>query len=87
MSPDTGPQAPAGDLPLAPWVLVDDDTIDQTAMLLERLTRWLQTEDTPQTRACADALSLGETDDPESLAAWIDCLAARLRRCAEGKEL
>ncbi len=31
-------QLPSNGLPTAPWVLVDDTTIDQTAGLLEALT-------------------------------------------------
>jgi hypothetical protein len=69
----------------APWVLIDDLTLEHTAALLERLTSWL-TGDTQATR-CARALSLGETDDPVTIASWADALAARLRRLAENSEL
>jgi len=70
----------------APWVLIDDLTVEHTAALLERLTSWL-TGDTQATRRCARALSLGETDDPVTIASWADALAARLRRLAEDSEL
>ncbi|MGH3370733.1 MAG: hypothetical protein ACRDPR_12120 [Nocardioidaceae bacterium] len=77
----------------APWMLIDDLTVDQTADLLERLTSWLigpaapDTADTDATGRCARALSLGETDDPTTLASWADALAARLRRLAQESQL
>src|SRR6516225_7592819 len=43
--------------PSAPWVLVDDLTIDQAAGLLERLTSWLTGPDTSAAARCARALS------------------------------
>jgi HAMP domain-containing protein len=70
----------------APWVLVDDDTLDQAAALLERLTDWL-TAETRSTSRCAQALSLGETDDPITIANWADALAARLRRRAKESQI
>jgi hypothetical protein len=82
--PPVGPVT--GELPPSPWVLVDDDTIAQTAFLLERLVTWLGTGQPRHTAGCAHALSHGETD-PAGIASWADCLAARLRHCAEGGEL
>jgi hypothetical protein len=64
----------------APWVLVDDLTVDQASDLLDRLASWLQAGDPAAAAACARALSLAETDDPISLASWADAVAARLRR-------
>jgi len=40
----------------APWVLVDDLTVNQTADLLQRLVGWLQGTDTAGTRRCARTL-------------------------------
>jgi hypothetical protein len=37
--------------------------------------------------SCARALSLGETDDPVSIASWTDALAARLRRLGMESQL
>ena len=71
----------------APWVLVDDLTLDQTADLLQRLTSWLTGPDTEAAGRCARALSLGETDDPVTLASWSDTLAARIHRLAEESQL
>jgi hypothetical protein len=73
--------------PPAPWVLVDDLTIDQAASLLERLTSWLAGTDTSTAARCARALSLGETDDPVSIASWADALAARLRQRTTDSQL
>jgi len=73
--------------PPAPWVLVDDLTIDQAASLLERLTSWLTGPDTNAAARCARALSLGETDDPVSIASWTDALAARLRQRTTDSQL
>lgn len=73
--------------PPAPWVLVDDLTIDQAAGLLERLTSWLTGPDTSAAARCARALSLGETDDPVSIASWADALAARLRQRTTDSQL
>lgn len=72
--------------PLSPWVLVDDNTIGQTAGLLEKLTTWLLTAPPLHTNSLAHALSRGEADH-EEIAHWLDALAARLRRCAEAAEL
>jgi hypothetical protein len=71
----------------SPWVLVDDLTTDQTADLLERLVHWLDGPDAKAANRCARALSLGESDDPETISGWADALAARLRRCAESSQL
>ena len=71
----------------APWVLIDDLTLDQTADLLQRLTGWLTGPDTAATSRCARALSLGDTDDPITIASWADALTARLRRLAEESQL
>ena len=74
----------------APWVLLDDRTLDQTADLLERLTSWLTDPDTRDTEAascCTRALTRGETDDPLTIASWADALGARLRRLAEESQL
>jgi hypothetical protein len=73
--------------PAAPWVLVDDLTIDQAAGLLERLTSWLTGPDTGAAARCARALSLSETDDPVSVASWTDALAARLRQRTTDSQL
>jgi hypothetical protein len=73
--------------PPAPWVLVDDLTIDQAAGLLEWLTSWLTGPDTSAAASCARALSLGETDDPVSIASWADALAARLRQRTADSQL
>ncbi len=82
------PVQPAdGPLPPSPWVLVDDVTLAQSAALLERLVTWLGSGQPDHTAGCADALSLGESDDPVGVASWADALTARLRRCADGGEL
>jgi hypothetical protein len=71
----------------APWVLIDDLTVDQTASLLERLARWLTGPDTEATGLCTRALSLGETNDPVTIASWADALSARLRRRADESQI
>jgi len=71
----------------APWMLIDDLTLDQTADVLQRLTSWLTGPDTEAAGRCPRALSLGETDDPVTIASWTDALAARLRRLAEESQL
>jgi hypothetical protein len=71
----------------APWVLVDDLTVDQTADLLERLTNWLTGPDPEAASRCTRALAHGETDDPVTIASWADALATRLRRLAEQSQL
>lgn len=84
---DDGSQEPElGCLPLptSPWVLVDDSTLNDTAMLLERLVRWLRTGDVKATIDCARALSLGEDDIVDNVETWADALAARLLACAQG---
>jgi len=77
---------PQGSLPLppSPWVLVDDSTIGDTTVLLERLVRWLGTGDRAGALDCARALSLGEDDIVDNVQTWADALAGRLRRCAQG---
>ena len=48
---------PADNGPIpAPWVLIDDLTLDQTACLLERLVSWLTS---PETRPAAHSMSSG----------------------------
>lgn len=81
-----GIQPPGGILPRSPWVLIDDLTVDQTAHVLERITGWLHTAPAEHTASLAAAVSHDDTD-PDGIANWVDCLAARLRRCAEGGEL
>jgi hypothetical protein len=71
-------------LPTSPWVLVDDSTISDTTVLLERLVRWLQTADPKATIDCARALSLGEDDFVDNVETWADALAGRLLACAQG---
>lgn len=71
-------------LPPSPWVLVDDSTINDTTVLLERLVHWLRTGDPTATRDCAHALSLGEDDVVDNVETWTDALAGRLLRCAQG---
>jgi hypothetical protein len=82
----TPAQPPSEGLPTSPWVLVDDNTIGQTAGLLETLTDWLLTAPPLHTNSLAHALSRAEADH-EEIAHWVDALAARLRRCAEAAEL
>lgn len=84
--PQMPAQPPSQGLPTSPWVLVDDNTIGQTAGLLEQLTAWLLTAPPLHTNALAHALSRSEADHQE-IAHWVDALAARLRRCATGAEL
>ena len=71
----------------APWVLIDDVTLDQTAALLERFVNWLQGPDSDAIAACTRALTNSETDDPLTLGSWADALAARLRHQAEESTL
>ena len=72
----------------SPWVLVEDGVVDHSAEVLERLTNWLLTgTDTAAITRCTRALSLGETDDPISIASWTDALAVRLRHRAEQAQL
>ncbi len=79
-------QPPVSGLPAAPWILVDDTTIDQSAGLLEALTNWLQNAAPASTSSLAHAISEGDTD-PAGIAAWTDALAARLRHCTNASEL
>lgn len=71
----------------SPWVLVDDLTVDQTADLLNRLAHWLDGPDTEAAGRCTQALSRGETDDPEAISGWADALAARLEDLAARSQL
>jgi len=71
----------------APWVLIDDLTVDHTACLLQRLAAWLDSTDPNTAAHCTRALTLGETDDPATLASWADALTARLRHRAEQSQL
>jgi hypothetical protein len=71
----------------SPWVLIDAGTVDQTADLLERLVGWLDDPDNHARAACTRALTLGETDDPVTLASWADALTARLRDRAHDSQL
>jgi hypothetical protein len=71
----------------APWVLIDDLTVGHTADLLERLVHWLSGPDTGPAANCTRSLTLGETNDPVTLASYADALAARLRRRAEESQL
>jgi len=71
----------------SPWVLLDDLTADQTATLLERFVHWLDGPDAEAASRCARTLSLGESDDPETISGWADALAARLRHCAHSSHL
>ena len=75
----TPEQPPSEGLPASPWVLVDDNTIGQTAGLLETLTDWLLTAPPLHTNSLAHALSRAEADH-EEITHWVDALAARLRR-------
>jgi hypothetical protein len=79
-------QLPSNGLPTAPWVLVDDTTIDQTAGLLEALTSWLLHAEPASTSALAQAISRGDTD-AAGIASWTEALAARLRHCTNASEL
>lgn len=79
-------QPPSQGLPTSPWVLVDDNTIGQTAGLLETLTDWLLTAPPLHTASLTQAISAGDTD-AEGIADWVEALAARLRRCTEAAEL
>jgi hypothetical protein len=65
----------------APWLLVDNYTVNQSIVLLQRLTAWLEGADTGAVARCATALSLGETDDPITIANWVDGLALGLEQC------
>lgn len=77
---------PPTDLPASPWVLVDDTTIEQTASLLEALTRWLQRAAPEHTSSLAQAISHGDTD-AAGIASWAEALAGRLRNCTDASEL
>ena len=82
----TPAQPPSEGLPTSPWVLVDDNTIGQTAGPFETLTDWLLTAPPLHTNSLAHALSRAEADH-EEITHWVDALAAPLRRCAEAAEL
>lgn len=81
------PQGPvASGLPSSPWVLVDDNTVEQTARVLQELTAWLLTAPARHTGSFANAISRGDTD-AQGVAYWLDALAARLRHCTQAGEL
>ena len=81
------PEGPdASGLPTTPWVLIDDNTVGQTARVLEKLTDWLLTAPPLHTGSFATAISRGDTD-AEGVAYWVDALAARLRHCTQAAEL
>lgn len=79
-------EASSTGLPVSPWVLVDDTTIEQTAGLLEALSSWLQKASPELTSSLAQAISNSDTD-AAGIASWTDALAARLRRCTDASEL
>ena len=65
-----------------PLVLVDRASAVQITDLLARLSYWLATETKP-TRACAHALSQGETDDPIDISIWAEHLAGHLTETSD----
>ena len=86
MSSNNTPGEAPGRIP-SPWVLLDDLTLDQAATVLERLSGWLSGPDSIAAARCTQALSLGETTDPASIASWTDAIAARLRHRAQDSQL
>jgi hypothetical protein len=73
---------------IPPEIPIDRWTLDQTAALLERLTLWLEHGSDPAAIAsCAQALSLGETDDPTTIAHWAEWLHCQLRDRADNSLL
>ncbi|MFT3969146.1 MAG: hypothetical protein QM695_16350 [Micropruina sp.] len=48
--------------------------IGDALLAMQRLTAWLESGD-PAAPACAEALSLNETDDPITIANWTDGIA------------
>ena len=77
-TPDPTPRWASPDLPLAPWILLDHTTIEQTATVLERLEAWLLGGELDAATDCAHALSRGE-GDPAGVARWAGTLASQLR--------
>ena len=84
-TPD-GPDRSSATLPPAPWILLDRGTADHITIALERLTHWLNTGPARPIASCALALSLGETDDPITIANWTDALAARLQSITQDSD-
>ena len=79
-TPDRSPEpAPRPGLPPAPWILLDRTTVEQAAVVLERLEQWLAGADPAATTDCAHTCSLGEAD-PFEVAAWVGTLAAHLHQ-------
>ena len=78
MSTDPTPRWASPQLPLAPWILVERTTLDQTATALERLEAWLLGGELDPATDCAHTLSRGE-DDPTGVARWVGTLASQLR--------
>lgn len=71
----------------SPWVLVDDLTAQESIVLLEHLTHWLDGPDQQAASACARTVSNGQTGDPEAIADQAHALAARLRQCTQKTQL
>ena len=68
---------PPPGLPPAPWILLDRTTVEQAAVVFERLEQWLAGADPDATTDCAHTCSRGEAD-PVEVAAWVGTLAAHL---------
>jgi hypothetical protein len=66
-------------LPPAPWILLDRTTVEQAAVVFERLEQWLAGADPQATTDCAHTCSLGQAD-PVEVAAWVGTLAAHLHQ-------
>jgi hypothetical protein len=81
-TPDPTPGWASPDPPLAPWILLEHTTVDQTATALERLEAWLLGGELDAATDCAHTLSRGE-DDPTGVARWVGTLAEHLRHRAE----
>jgi hypothetical protein len=73
----TPPEPTPPGLPPAPWILIDRTTVEQAAVVLERLEQWLAGADPDATADCAHTCSHGEAD-PFEVAAWAGTLAAHL---------
>ena len=79
-TPDPTPPRPTPPgLPPTPWILIDRTTVEQAAVVFERLEQWLAGADPDTTADCAHTCSLGEAD-PFEVAAWVGTLAAHLHR-------
>jgi hypothetical protein len=79
-TPDRSPEpAPPPGLPPAPWILLDRTTVEQAAVVFERLEQWLAGADPQATTDCAHTCSLGQAD-PVEVAAWVGTLAAHLHQ-------